>query len=299
MEFKCNDLVYTYSIVYDKMKSRCDSLDFILYKENHDLKEKFSIIQSSLHNGDVYTWYYANKDKDITCKIDILTTKYHGKPLDYFYNIIYHRYPCKVIKNQIALDGGFSISEEIPYGFIYTKKQDSNTANSVVKYGLTNTGEIDYSKSISNYTVTDNDLLIVNNSFMEVYSYIATKKKYGVIMTMDNIVTNNNSILPAIYLNNLPKDIIISINREAKYSIKADYDKLGITNSLVINDEEKCQYEIDDISNTITSIHPLIYEPFCQSLYNDILLEDLPYDVMEEYEETDEYIEYRRSVFKK
>ena len=244
-----------------------------------------------------YTWYYQNGEYTYTNRniLDPLI----NKSIDYFYNIVFCEAPSKVISNQIILDDGFTISEEIPYGFIYSKKLKNTTARYADKYGLKNDNEIDYNKFISNYTITDNGLLLVKNRFMENYNYIATKKEYGIIMTQDELI-NSNIQIPIIYLrHDLPTSMKIGTNKETKFSVEAKYTNLGITSSLIVNGEEKCKYENDDMAGIITSIHPLIYEPFYTPLYKDIILENLPYDVMEEYEETDDYIEYTRTVFKK
>ena len=301
MEYKCNDIVYTYQVVCNKLKNRYESLDFIRYGENHSILESFAVSPTNNNISgqyNYYTWHYYNEKDDITtsnsCIVDISP---FTKPLSYFYNIIYHRTPNKIINNHLILDAGFSISEEIPYGFIYTRKDGSNTANSADKYGLKNTNEIDYSKFISKYYVTDNEVLIIDNNFMEYYTYIATKKEHGIVMTQNDITSPANSNYCIIYLRRYPMSINIGNNKETKYGIDTKYNELGITTSMIINGEEKCQYEQDEISTT--SIHPLVYEPFCEELYKDILLNDLPYDVMEEYESTEEYIEYKRTVFKK
>ena len=106
---------------------------------------------------------------------------------------------------------------------------------------------------------------------MEFYNYIATKKKYGVLMTQEGLIKYSNQ--PIIYLNDLPTSMKIGTNKETKFSVEAKYTDFGITSSLIVNGEEKCKYENDDIAGTITSIHPLVYEPFYTELYKDILLD--------------------------
>lgn len=299
MEYKYNDGIYKYSVIYSKIKNTYE-LYFDKYKDSQTIAEQLLLVPSNndmLQFGRYYSWYYRNGNE----AYDQYKLLYPvlDKSIDYFYNIIYCETPNKVISDKLILDGGFSINEETNYGFIYSRKLKNNTARYADKYGLKNTNEIDYNKFLCNYTITDNGLLLVQNRFMELYNYIATKKEYGLIMTQESFI---KSSIPynIIYLsNNIPTSIKIGNNKETKYSIEAKYSDLGITTSLIINNEEKCQYEIDDINGVITSIHPLVYEPFYTPLYKDIILDDLPYDVMEEYEETDEYIEYTRTVFKK
>jgi hypothetical protein len=299
MEYKYNDGIYKYSVIYSKIKNTYE-LYFDKYKDSQTIAEQLLLVPSNNDMpqfGRYYSWYYRNGNE----AYDQYKLLYPvlDKSIDYFYNIIYCETPNKVISDKLILDGGFSINEETYYGFIYSRKLKNNTARYADKYGLKNTNEIDYNKFLCNYTITDNGLLLVKNRFMESYNYIATKKEYGLIMTQESFI---KSSIPynIIYLSdNIPTSIKIGNNKETKYSIEAKYSDLGITTSLIVNNEEKCQYEIDDINGIITSIHPLVYEPFYTPLYKNIILDDLPYDVMEEYEETDEYIEYTRTVFKK
>ena len=192
------------------------------------------------------------------------------------------------------LDYGFAINEDIPFGFIYHNNDKGITYNAR-KYGLTNTGLIDFSKLISEYT-TPNDILVVKNHSMEQYNYIALSKDvagYSAVITQDNILeTGSNSI----YLSRCPRDITVSKNREVIHDIKLDYDKLGITKSFIMDGEEKCCYESNN--DEIISTHPLIYEPFYESIYKDIIIDDLPYSVMERYIEDDGYFYYGRTMVK-
>ena len=301
-KYESDSIIYTYSIIFDKINNRHDSLEYHKYNFNKDEIESLEINLSNniLEKTIYYEFNYHNIETDINSKL-LYSDYAFKKPIEYFLNI--YLVPKMVISNQIELDEGFTITEDIPYGYTYLSK--NKYAISAKKYGLSSIGNkagiIDYNKFISKYSVI-NGMLIVYNRFMEDYNYIASKKEYGsYIMTQDNLFNRNKSLIDSnidcIFFDDCPRNILISKNKDINSIINIEYNDIGIPKSVFINNQEKCEYKEE--YNTTLSLHPLIYEPFCLDLYNDIILDNIPYYVYEEYENTDEYILYKRTVFKK
>lgn len=290
--YKTDSIVYTYSSIYDKKRDCYDSIDYERYNEDNNIIEEFhaSSIDKNLVKLPYYKTLYINDGKEYSSKI-LRSLDAFKHPLS-FYNPKYHS-PKKLISKQILLEGGFTITEEVPYGFIYHDGLDGQFAVAAKKYGLVNTGDIDYGKLISEYYI-DNDMLIVSNKFLEYYNYIASSKKDShSILTQDTIFFTNST---NIFLDNCPKNMTLSDRGKVIDEIDITYSLAGLTTTMIINGEDKCVCEKED--NICTSIHPLLYEPFCFSLYRDIVLDHFPYDVLEEYENTSEYTRYERTIIK-
>ena len=301
-----SNVVYTYDAVYDKKCYRYDSLDFVYYydKEANKLSTEpvgnLSVLinrNSILDDLSYYDYIYNYKNSRIDNGHLILNDLPFTKPLSWFKSI--KQAPMKVITSEMHLDYGLSISEDIPFGFIYHNNENNITYNAK-KYGLKNTGEIDYDKLISEYT-TINGTMIVKNKFLEEYNYITLiDGNMSMIMKQKDFQTSSLAI-SNIYFTNQPKIIAIGNKNDSEPSItRIRYDKYGIPDKYVKEfiKNDSLYYEEN---NVITSIHPLIYEPFCEELYKDIIFRYLTHGkrliVTETYDKGDgTYIEYTRKV---
>lgn len=297
--------VYDFNTVYDIKNGHYSELDFVHYDKNLESDNyylKWLNVSEYINTSESPHLFYGYKyrhrlslsdEYDETISKLVLSDIPFTNPLIYFDTV--NKVPMKAIGVSLNLDYGFAINEDIPFGFIYHNNDKGITYNAR-KYGLTNTGLIDFSKLISEYT-TVNDILVVKNHSMEQYNYIALSKDvagYSAIITQDDLkITGINDI----YRNRCPRNMSISKNGEVIHSINIDYDEDGITKSFVMDGKERCLYEKDD--DLTSSNHPLVWEPFFEELYKDIIVGDIPYEVNEELlREDDLYINYDRRVYK-
>ncbi len=306
-----DDIVYEYYSIYN-IQDRCYNVLSFIYRDVnkdtlvHDSDSGSDVLiginltrtnDSSLPN-DYYRYIHDHRlsvDDNFEClpstsKLALMDMHFKN-PLTYF--DLLGKIPNKVVSSSLNLDYGFTINEDIPYGFIYDNN-DADITFHAKKYGLGNDGILDYSKLISEYT-TVNGVLIVKNFFMEEYNYIALSKDvgYSAVITQDDLVKTNNS---HIYFDRYPRIITISKDGKVIHDIRIDYDENGITKSFILDGKDECEYDIND--DITTSIHPLVWEPFFEALYRDIITDDIPYQVEENYRDNGRNIEYCRCVTK-
>ena len=280
-------LVYTYNANYDK-NTKIGSLDYKKYDKNGGQIESLSIEINS--NNSYYIWKYYNKDNTYSNKM-LLSIDPFLKPIGYF-NCASHAQVMNIRKS-LNLKNGFSIEEEIPFGFVYST-DDNDEVIQAKKYGLKDNRIPDYDKLISEYKII-NDMLIVKNRFMENYNYIASGKETSRVITQEDLC--NGKMIPNIFLIDCPTKIIVADRGKPESDIKIKYDKYGLPISVIVNGEEKC--ECSRITDTVKSEYPLYWEPFDETIYKDILVNKAKYNVISWITNTDDIIFINREVYKK
>ena len=280
-------LVYNYTANYNKT---IGSIAFEKYNEANELSCTLSL--STNDNGHELPYYVYSYDDGYTNHKNkmLLSMDPFIKPLDYFDKK--NSIQIMNITNSLNLKNGFSIQEEIPFGFI-SIKDENNEIISAKKYGLKDNKIPDYSDLISEYKVINN-LLIVYNRFMESYNYIASGREIARVMTQDNLCSSK---IPNIFFVDAPKTILIADKGNTESEIFIEYDDKGLPNSFKVNGEEKCEYIVEE--NRIISKHPLYWEPFDNSLYKDILVDKVSFEVCNTLTIGEDTITFNRIVDKK